>query len=271
MCLATFQLRQLFQRQLSQTVRCSTHRKRYQHLIHMQTRIAAAKVACFQILNRVDVGWRNQVHFIRNTAQFLNSVQQHGTGRSQQIRSFAGNDSAIGKLQRNNSALAFFRNLLGYGNNAAVIYADLSLLHQQLQRINLLLASLIQCQTVQGLIIATDNFLTGSLTADLIITDAVACHINAHISRRFVRAIAVNTFKDCCKYGINFNVTVIIYRGYAISLQMEGVNHINILQIRRSSLISHVYRMLQRQIPDGEGFEFSITGLNAALVFMIQL
>ena len=52
---------------------------------------------------------------------------------------------------------------------------------------------------------------------------------------------------------------------------MEGVNHINVLQIRRSSLISHVYRMLQRQIPDGEGFEFSITGLNAAFVFMIQL
>ena len=52
---------------------------------------------------------------------------------------------------------------------------------------------------------------------------------------------------------------------------MEGVNHINVLQISRSSLVSHIYRMLQRQIPDGEGFEFSITGLNAALIFMIQL
>ena len=52
---------------------------------------------------------------------------------------------------------------------------------------------------------------------------------------------------------------------------MEGVNHINVLQISRSSLVSHVYRMLQRQIPDREGFEFSITGLNTALVFMIQL
>ena len=52
---------------------------------------------------------------------------------------------------------------------------------------------------------------------------------------------------------------------------MEGVNHINILQIRRSSLVGQVDGMLEGQIPDGEGFEFGITGLNAALIFMIQL
>ena len=52
---------------------------------------------------------------------------------------------------------------------------------------------------------------------------------------------------------------------------MEGVNHIDIVQICGSSLISQINRVFNRNIPDWEGLEFGITGLDAAFIFMIKL
>ena len=52
---------------------------------------------------------------------------------------------------------------------------------------------------------------------------------------------------------------------------MEGIDHVHILQIRSSSLISQIYRMIQRQIPDGERFKLCIARLNAPLMLVIQL
>ena len=52
---------------------------------------------------------------------------------------------------------------------------------------------------------------------------------------------------------------------------MEGVYHVDILQISSSSLISHVDRVLQGQVPNGEGFKFGITSLDTPLVFVVEL
>ena len=52
---------------------------------------------------------------------------------------------------------------------------------------------------------------------------------------------------------------------------MEGVDHVHVVQVRRSGLIGQVHRMVQRHIPDGEGLEFGIARCNAPLVLMVQL
>ena len=52
---------------------------------------------------------------------------------------------------------------------------------------------------------------------------------------------------------------------------MEGVDHIDVAQICSRSLVGDIDRMLERQIPDREGFKFRISGLRAAFVFVIEL
>ena len=52
---------------------------------------------------------------------------------------------------------------------------------------------------------------------------------------------------------------------------MEGVNHVHILKIRRCRLIGNIYRMLQRQVPDREGFKLGISHLVSSQIFVIQL
>ena len=52
---------------------------------------------------------------------------------------------------------------------------------------------------------------------------------------------------------------------------MEGVDHIHIVQIGRGGLVGQIDRVLQRQIPDGEGLILGVTRTDAPLVFVIQL
>ena len=52
---------------------------------------------------------------------------------------------------------------------------------------------------------------------------------------------------------------------------MEGVDHVHIIQIGGSGLIGKVDRMLQGQVPDGEGLKLGIAGIDAPLVIVIQL
>ena len=52
---------------------------------------------------------------------------------------------------------------------------------------------------------------------------------------------------------------------------MERVDHVDVVQIGGSSLVSQVDRVLQRQIPDREGLIFCIAGVYTAFVLMVKL
>ena len=52
---------------------------------------------------------------------------------------------------------------------------------------------------------------------------------------------------------------------------MERVYHVHVIQIGRGSLICNVYRMVEREVPDGESLELGITGLDAVFLLLIEL
>ena len=52
---------------------------------------------------------------------------------------------------------------------------------------------------------------------------------------------------------------------------MEGVDHIHVVEVGGGRLIGQVHRMLQGQVPNGEGLELGIARIDAPLVLMIQL
>ena len=52
---------------------------------------------------------------------------------------------------------------------------------------------------------------------------------------------------------------------------MEGVNHVHIVQIGGGGFVGKVYRVLEGQVPNGEGLKLGITGVDAPLMVMIEL
>ena len=52
---------------------------------------------------------------------------------------------------------------------------------------------------------------------------------------------------------------------------MEGVDHIDVVQIDGGGFIRDVDGMLERQVPDRESLELGVAGLHAAQVFVIEL
>jgi len=52
---------------------------------------------------------------------------------------------------------------------------------------------------------------------------------------------------------------------------VEGVDHVHVVQVRRGRLIGQVHRVLQRQVPDGEGLILGVARPDAPLVLVIQL
>ena len=52
---------------------------------------------------------------------------------------------------------------------------------------------------------------------------------------------------------------------------MEGVNHINVVQICGGSLVSQVNGVFERDIPDRKRLKFGIAGFHAAFILVIKL
>ena len=52
---------------------------------------------------------------------------------------------------------------------------------------------------------------------------------------------------------------------------MEGIDHIDVVEIRRRRFISHIDRVAQGQVPDREGLELGVTCFHAPAVLVIEL
>ena len=55
------------------------------------------------------------------------------------------------------------------------------------------------------------------------------------------------------------------------SLQVEGVDHVHVVQVRRGRLVGQVDRVLERQVPHREGLKLGVSGLDPALVLVVEL
>ncbi len=148
---------------------------------------------------------------------------------------------------------------------------DLCLLHEKFDLIDFGLGSLVLYHLVQGRVVSADDFHLGGLTAGLIVNDAVSRHVDAHVSGGFVGIAAVNALKNGIQHRKDFNVPIIVYRGLAVSLQMKGIDHVHIIQVRRGRLIGQIDGVLERDVPDREGLELGVARLDAPQVVMVEL
>ena len=119
--------------------------------------------------------------------------------------------------------------------------------------------------------IAADDLLAGCLAARLVVNDGAGNHVDAHIRRAFVGALAVDGAEHGLEHRENFNVAVIVDRRHAVGVEMERVDHVDVGKVCRRCLVSEVHRVLEWQIPDREGLVFGVACVNAALMLLIEL
>ena len=161
--------------------------------------------------------------------------------------------------------------LKGGNGGAAVGGANLQLIEKHLNLVNFTVVAGSVGQFVGGSIVAADNLVFGGFAAHLVVADAETHHVDAHVGGRFIGILAIDAFKQCVEHGVDFDIAVVVDGHLAIGIQMEGVDHIDIVEVGGGSLISHVDGMFQWETPYGEGLKFGVAGMHTALVLAIEL
>ena len=82
--------------------------------------------------------------------------------------------------------------------------------------------------TDSGRVVAADDLLTRGLAAGFIVDDRACNHVDAHVRRALVGALAVDGTEHGLEHRENFNVAVIVDGRLAVSVQMEGVDHVHV-------------------------------------------
>lgn len=110
--------------------------------------------------------------------------------------------------------------------------------HEKLNLESLLLCFGAVSHTGDSLVISSDDLLPGGFSAGLVINNTVTGHIDAHIGGRVVGTLAEDLLEDGIQNRKDLYVTVIIDSGLSVSLQMEGIDHVYVIQISSGSLVS---------------------------------
>ena len=71
--------------------------------------------------------------------------------------------------------------------------------------------------------------------------------------------------------GEDLDIAVVVDGGLAVGLEVEGVDHVDVAQVRGGGLVGDVDGVLEGEVPDGEGFKLGVAGLDAAAVLLVEL
>ncbi len=204
-------------------------------------------------------------------AKMLGYIQDQCRTATQQLTAVTADNRAILQLNRSRSMTRLLLMILSSYSHLAVIRSNLSLIEEHLNLVDLLIIASTSRQLVGSRIVTTDNLILGSLAASLIIRDAEAHHVHTHIRRRLVWIATIDTLEQSIEHRINLYVTVVVDGNLIVSLQMEWVDHVHIVEIGSSCLVSDVHRMLQWEIPYRECLKLGIACTHPTLVLIIKL
>ena len=151
------------------------------------------------------------------------------------------------------------------------VLVDAGLVHEKLDLFQGLLAGAGALDLLGGLEVAADDLVVARIAAGLVVGDGHARHVHAHIRGRLVRARPRDALHSGPQHGEDLHVAVVVHRGLAIGLQVEGIDDVVVVQIGRGRLIGDVHRVRERQIPNGEGLVLGVAGADPALVLVVEL
>ena len=257
--------------ELRMRIGCGTDGERNEKLIGVQARIMASEVDGLQLLDRSNGFCGDELLLVRNAGVCLQDIHNRGSGGTEEIPGLSGDDGAVLHFNCGSRKTGFFRALLGFYGNRTVHGRDVCLLEQKLLLVKFFLSGKSLADIDGARVVAADDLLLGGPAAGIVVADGKTGHIDAHVGRRLVRAFVHDALEDLLENRENFDIAVVIDGRLSVCLQVERVNHIDIRKICRRCLIGEVDGMLERKIPDREGFKLRIAGLHAALMLLINL
>ena len=237
----------------------------------MQARVFAVQHAYLGVLYGFYHFLRYEFNVVADACQMFEGVEQQcGTG-SEQFAGFGCDDGAVGELYGCGGHSFLVAALFGGHGGATEIGGDVGLFHQQGDFVYLAFAGFAAGVVAQGCVVASYYLVFGGLAAHFVVGDAETGHVHTHVGGRFVGVFAVDAFEQGVEHGENLDVAVVVYCCFAVGFQMEGVYHVDVVEVGGGCLVGDVDGVFQRYAPDWECLEFGISGFNAAAVFLIQL
>ena len=237
----------------------------------MQARVARAQVAGLEALDRLD-GLRSQeLDLVGQICELLEGVEQHRRGAAQQRRCLARDDLAVGQLDRGGRLARGLGQFERRTHDRAVHAPHAHAAHQQgdARRLHGLAHFLLLGH--EGLVVAANDLLARGLPAGLVVDDAVARHVDAHIRGALVRGRSEDLLEEAVQDREDFDVAVVVDRLDPVRLQVEGINHVDVIEVGGGRLVGNVHRVIERNIPDREGLPLRVPRLDPALVVVVQL
>ena len=242
-----------------------------EYLVAVQTGVLAAQVLNLHLLDGLNGLSGDHVHLIPQPGQLLQRVEQGGGGGAHELGGLAGDDGAVGQLDGGGGLSRLLGPGLSGGHHGAVGGGHPGLLHQQLQLVHALLVPLAPAHVTQGGVVAADDLLTGGGSHHFVVHDAVARHVHAHVGGGLVGALPHDLLEHGPEHGEHLNIPVVVHRGLAVGLEVEVVDHVHIVEVHGGGLIGQVHRVLEGQVPDGEGLKLGIARLHPTAVVVIEL
>ena len=99
----------------------------------------------------------------------------------------------------------------------------------------------------------------------------MARHVDAHVRGALVGRGAEDLLEQAVQDGEDFHVAVVVDRLDPVRLQVEGIDHVDVVEVGSGRLVGDVHRVIQRNVPDREGLPLRVPRLDPALVVVVQL
>ena len=221
--------------------------------------------------NGLDCGIGDDLELEIHARDRLEGVHKQRARATQARGSLARDDRGVRHDHRTRGAARDTLAREGGRARRRVVLVDARLLHDALESLDLVSAGTGALELNGGLEIAAHDLHAARVTASVIVSNGKAHHVDTHVRRALVGALAQDPLHQGAHHGEGVDVAVVVDRHLAVGLEMEGVDDVGVVEVSRGSLVGDVHGVGERQVPHGERLELRIAGFDAALVLVIDL
>ena len=280
---AAAELVELFHRDLRRRVCRRRDREADQRLVQVERGVADLEDVLLHVGDRVDDVRADERDLRGNARERLHRVHHHRRRRVHLVGVASRHNAPVLQLDRRArddraAGLALAGELRFLGRPARRL-DDHAVLRLERQGVHQLLRALDHRTRRgafgEGALVAeepADDLLARGVAHDLVVDDAEADAVDAHVRRRLVGTGPFrHLLPDRHQQGEGVDVAVVVDRLDAVGLLVVRIDHVLVVQVDRRRLVGDVERMVQGKVPHRERLELRVAGGLAHAVLVVDL